>query len=53
MRDYPVVQGCILFIAVVAMLINLVVDLLYVFFDPRIEYSIGGYCRVLEAFHRT
>ena len=39
MRDYPVVQGCILFIAVVAMLINLVVDLLYVFFDPRIEYS--------------
>ena len=38
MRDYPVVQGSILFIAVVYVLINLVVDLLYGFFDPRIEY---------------
>lgn len=38
MRDYPVVQGGILFIAVVYVLINLVVDLLYGFFDPRIEY---------------
>ena len=39
MRDYPVVQGSILFIAVVYVLINLVVDLLYGFFDPRIEYQ--------------
>ncbi|MCF8035037.1 MAG: ABC transporter permease [Desulfarculaceae bacterium] len=39
MRDYPVVQGCILFIALVYVLINLVVDLLYGFFDPRIEYK--------------
>jgi peptide/nickel transport system permease protein len=38
MRDYPVVQGCILFIALVYMLINLAVDLLYGFFDPRIKY---------------
>lgn len=35
-RDYPVVQGCILFIAVVYVLVNLVVDLLYPLFDPRV-----------------
>ncbi len=39
MRDYPVVQGCILFIALVYVIINLVVDLLYGYFDPRIEYK--------------
>jgi len=39
MRDYPVVQGSILFIAVVYVFINLVVDLFYGFFDPRIEYQ--------------
>ncbi len=35
-RDYPVVQGCLLFIAVTYVLVNLVVDLLYPLFDPRI-----------------
>jgi peptide/nickel transport system permease protein len=38
-RDYPVVQGCILFISLVYVVINLVVDLLYGYFDPRIEYQ--------------
>ena len=38
-RDYPVVQGCILFIALVYMVINLIVDILYVTFDPRITYE--------------
>jgi peptide/nickel transport system permease protein len=38
MRDYPAVQGCILYIALVYLVINLAVDLLYVYFDPRIEY---------------
>ena len=38
MRDYPVVQGGILYIALVYLAINLLVDLLYVYFDPRIEY---------------
>ncbi len=37
-RDYPVVQGCILFIALTYMVINLFVDILYVYFDPRIKY---------------
>ena len=35
-RDYPVIQGCLLFIAIVYVLINLVVDLLYPIFDPRV-----------------
>lgn len=35
-RDYPVVQGCILFVAFIYVLVNLVVDLLYPLFDPRV-----------------
>lgn len=35
-RDYPVVQGCLLFTAVVYILVNLIVDLLYPLFDPRV-----------------
>ncbi|MBS0224033.1 MAG: ABC transporter permease [Proteobacteria bacterium] len=35
-RDYPVVQGCLLVIAIAYVLVNLVVDLLYPIFDPRI-----------------
>lgn len=38
-RDYPVVQGCILFIALVYMVVNLIVDIMYVYFDPRISYD--------------
>jgi peptide/nickel transport system permease protein len=37
-RDYPVIQGVILVVSVVYVLINLVVDLLYVVVDPRIRY---------------
>ncbi|HTD05210.1 ABC transporter permease [Undibacterium sp.] len=36
-RDYPVVQGCLLFIALMYVLVNLIVDLLYPLFDPRIK----------------
>jgi len=35
-RDYPVVQGCLLLTATVFVLINLIVDLLYPVFDPRV-----------------
>jgi len=35
-RDYPVIQGCLLFIAGIYVLVNLVIDLLYPFFDPRV-----------------
>ncbi len=38
-RDYPVLQGGILFIAVVVVLINLAVDIAYGFLDPRIRLS--------------
>ncbi|WP_027877841.1 nickel ABC transporter permease [Meiothermus cerbereus] len=38
-RDYPVVQGAVLLIAVVFILINLIVDLLYGAIDPRIRYD--------------
>lgn len=38
-RDYPVIQGMVLFLAIVFMLINLLVDLSYALLDPRIRYS--------------
>ena len=38
-RDYPVTQSTILFIAVLFMAINLAVDLLYRYLDPRIRYA--------------
>ncbi len=37
-RDYPVIQGIILVFSGVYVLINLVVDILYTFLDPRIRY---------------
>jgi peptide/nickel transport system permease protein len=36
-RDYPVVQGCLLFISLLYVAVNLVVDLLYPVFDPRVR----------------
>ena len=38
-RDYTVVMGTVLFYAVLLIAANLVVDVLYKFLDPRIEYS--------------
>lgn len=38
-RDYPVLQGVVLLIALIFLLINLLVDLLYAYLDPRIRYS--------------
>lgn len=38
-RDYPTIQGHILFVAAVYVFVNLAVDLLYKFFDPRVEYK--------------
>jgi peptide/nickel transport system permease protein len=38
-RDYPVVQNLVMFIAVVVILSNLVVDLLYGVLDPRVRYG--------------
>src|ERR1700722_8552721 len=38
-RDYPMVQNLVMFIALVVVVVNLIVDLAYMFIDPRIRYS--------------
>ena len=38
-RDYPVIQGTVMVFAVTFVLVNLVVDLLYTYLDPRIRYE--------------
>jgi peptide/nickel transport system permease protein len=35
-RDYPIVQGCLLFVAVIYVVVNTIVDLCYPLFDPRV-----------------
>lgn len=35
-RDYPVIQGCLLLVALAYVAVNLIVDLLYPLFDPRV-----------------
>jgi peptide/nickel transport system permease protein len=37
-KDYPLVQGCVLFMAVAYLLVNLLVDIGYAWLDPRIRY---------------
>ena len=37
-RDYPIIQGLIILFASVKVLVNLLIDISYVFFDPRIRY---------------
>jgi ABC-type dipeptide/oligopeptide/nickel transport system permease component len=38
-RDYPLVQGCILFISVTYVAMNLITDVTYGFLDPRIRFE--------------
>ncbi|MGH8067754.1 MAG: ABC transporter permease [Candidatus Entotheonellia bacterium] len=38
-RDYPVIQGTVLCIAASYVLVNLLIDLLYIYLDPRIKYQ--------------
>jgi peptide/nickel transport system permease protein len=38
-RDFPVVQGALIVVATLYVLINLIVDMLYVVIDPRIKYT--------------
>ena len=38
-RDYPIVQNLVMFTAVIVVLINFLVDMLYAVLDPRIKYS--------------
>jgi peptide/nickel transport system permease protein len=38
-RDYPIVQNLVMLIAIVVVLVNFIVDLLYAALDPRIRYG--------------
>jgi peptide/nickel transport system permease protein len=38
-RDYPLVQGCVLVIAISYLLVNLLTDIIYHLVDPRITYG--------------
>jgi len=38
-RDYPMVQGVVLVFALLYILVNLIVDILYAYIDPRIHYD--------------
>jgi peptide/nickel transport system permease protein len=38
-RDYPVIQGIVLTFAMIFTVVNLAVDLLYAYVDPRIHYG--------------
>lgn len=40
-RDYPVIQGIVLFIAFIYVMVNLIVDLLYAVVDPRVRLNKG------------
>jgi len=38
-RDFPLVQGVTLYLAVIFLVVNLIVDMIYAYLDPRIRYS--------------
>ena len=38
-RDFAVIQGCVFFIAVMYVIVNLLIDIIYVWLDPRIRYE--------------
>jgi len=38
-RDYPIIQGIVMFFAVIFVLVNLAVDILYAYVDPRIRFG--------------
>jgi peptide/nickel transport system permease protein len=38
-RDYPIIQGGVIFVALIFVLVNALVDFSYAFIDPRIQYE--------------
>jgi peptide/nickel transport system permease protein len=38
-RDYPVIQGTVLFVALTYLFVNIIVDVMYAYVDPRIRYN--------------
>ena len=41
-RDYQLIQGTVLFIAVIFVVVNLLVDVVYMMINPRVSYEAGG-----------
>jgi peptide/nickel transport system permease protein len=41
-RDYPVIQGFVLYMALIFLLVNLMVDLTYLWLDPRLHFGKQG-----------
>ncbi|MFM9846289.1 MAG: ABC transporter permease [Hyphomicrobiaceae bacterium] len=41
-RDYPMIQGGLLLVAASLLMLNLIVDVLYAYFDPRVRYDNRG-----------
>ena len=40
--DYPMAQGCFIFLGAIVITMNFITDLLYLYLDPRISYSVKG-----------
>ena len=38
-RDYPIIQGGVIFVALIFVLVNALVDFSYALIDPRIQYA--------------
>jgi peptide/nickel transport system permease protein len=38
-RDYPMIQGGLLLVAATLLALNILVDVLYAYFDPRVRYD--------------
>ena len=38
-RDFPLIQGIVLLVAVIYVVVNLAVDIFYAFLDPRVSYA--------------
>jgi peptide/nickel transport system permease protein len=38
-RDFPVVQGSVLYLSISFVFINIFIDILYTYIDPRIRYT--------------
>ena len=42
MRDYPMIQAYVVWMAIIYVVVNLITDLLYNYLDPRVRLGIGG-----------
>ncbi|MDR0851155.1 MAG: ABC transporter permease [Clostridiales Family XIII bacterium] len=52
-RDYPVIEGCVIIMAALICVINLLVDLVYGFVDPQIMEQMKGSKKARRARHKT